>query len=186
MAIAERLSLYSKQLNPLCVGDQVRIQNQTGLHPLRWDKTGSIIEVRPHDQYVVRIDGSRRVTLRNRKFLRKFTPVRPNLPLDQLMNAWRSIPPASRPPITSKAVEQPIDDSRSTQDLPQGSTPPLSNTPPPQASHDSDTYFGPDQPAADNRLDVPTASSSPPYPSPVRRSTRERRQPSRFEDYVMN
>ena len=33
-----------------------------------------MIEVRQFDQYVVRVDGSGRVTLRNRKFLRKYTP----------------------------------------------------------------------------------------------------------------
>ena len=34
-----------------------------------------VVEVRQHDQYVVRIDGSGRVTNRNRKFLRKYNPV---------------------------------------------------------------------------------------------------------------
>ena len=32
------------------------------------------VEVRQHDQYAIRVDGSGRITLRNRKFLRKFTP----------------------------------------------------------------------------------------------------------------
>jgi hypothetical protein len=45
-----------------------------GPHPTKWDKTGIIIEVRQFDQYVVRVDGSGRVTLRNRKFLRKYIP----------------------------------------------------------------------------------------------------------------
>ena len=59
---------------PLVVGDCVRVQNQTGPHPLKWDKTGIIIEVRQFDQYVVKVDGSGRVTLRNKKFLRKYIP----------------------------------------------------------------------------------------------------------------
>ena len=33
------------------------------------------MEVRQFDQYVIRVDGSGRVTLRNRKFLRKYSPV---------------------------------------------------------------------------------------------------------------
>jgi hypothetical protein len=33
---------------------------------LKWDKTGVIIEVRQCDQYGVNVDGSGRVTLRNR------------------------------------------------------------------------------------------------------------------------
>lgn len=74
MLAAEKWSEHTKRLPPLIVGDHVHIQNQTGPHPLKWDKTGRIIEVRQFDQYVVRTDGSGRVTLRNRKFLRKFTP----------------------------------------------------------------------------------------------------------------
>ena len=34
-----------------------------------------MIEVRQYDQYIIRIDGSGRLTLRNRKFLRKYIPV---------------------------------------------------------------------------------------------------------------
>jgi hypothetical protein len=85
MKTAELLAEHTKKLPPLVVGDYVRIQNQTGQHPLKWDKTGSVVEVRQFDQYVVRVDGSGRVTLRNRKFLRKYTPVyapKPNLTID--------------------------------------------------------------------------------------------------------
>ena len=71
----ERLSEHTKHLVPLKVGDFVRIQNQTGPYPLKWHRTGIVIEVRQFDQYVVRVHGSSNATLRNRKFLRKFTPV---------------------------------------------------------------------------------------------------------------
>ena len=74
MKCAERLNEHTRSLPPLIVGDQVRIQNQIGPQPLKWDKTGTVIEVRQHDQYVIRVDGSRRVTIRNRKFLRKYIP----------------------------------------------------------------------------------------------------------------
>ena len=50
------------------VGDHVRIQNQVGNHPNKWDKTGVVIEVHQYHQYVIRVDGSGRITLRNRKF----------------------------------------------------------------------------------------------------------------------
>ena len=69
----EKWSEHTKRLPALVVGDRVRVQNQTGM--LKWDKTGIVIEVRQFDQYVVKVDGSGRVTLRNRKFLRKYTPV---------------------------------------------------------------------------------------------------------------
>ena len=72
---AETWAEHTKRLPPLAVGDLVRVQNQTGPHPNKWDKTGRIVEVRQHDQYMIKIDGSGRITLRNRKFLRKFIPV---------------------------------------------------------------------------------------------------------------
>ena len=71
----EKWSEHTKTLPPLQVGDRVRIQNQTGPHPNKWDRTGIVIEVRQFHQYLIRIDGSGRQTLRNRKFLRKFIPM---------------------------------------------------------------------------------------------------------------
>ena len=73
--MAERLAQYTRRLPPLAVGDHVRIQNQVGPQARRWDRTGVVVEVRQNDQYVVRIDGSNRVSLRNRQFLRRFRPV---------------------------------------------------------------------------------------------------------------
>ncbi len=64
-----------KELQPLMIGDAVQIQNQTGTHPTKWFNTGVIAEVLPHRQYNVVVDGSRRMTLRNRKFLRKIEPI---------------------------------------------------------------------------------------------------------------
>ena len=75
MKAEERWAEHTKRLPPLQVGHTVRIQNQVGPHPNKWDKTGTIIEVRQFDQYVVRVDGSGRATLRNRKFLRRYVPV---------------------------------------------------------------------------------------------------------------
>ena len=75
MRAAERWSEHTKRLPPLVVGDKVRVQNQTGPHPTKWDKTGTITEVRQYDQYVIKMDGSGRMTVRNRKFLRKYIPV---------------------------------------------------------------------------------------------------------------
>ena len=55
----------------------MHVQNQVGPHPTKWDKTGIVTEVRQFDQYLVRVDGSGRLTLRNRKFLRRFVPMKP-------------------------------------------------------------------------------------------------------------
>ena len=54
--------------------DRDRVQNQTGEKPTRWDKTGSVVEVKGFDRYVVKIDGTGRLSMRNRKFLSKFIP----------------------------------------------------------------------------------------------------------------
>ena len=52
----ERLSMHTRKLTPLIVGDHVRDQNQVGNQPRKWDRTGRVIEVKQFDQYVIRID----------------------------------------------------------------------------------------------------------------------------------
>ena len=46
-----------------------------GNHSNKWYKTGVVIEVCQYHQYVITVDRSGRITLRNRKFLQKFTPM---------------------------------------------------------------------------------------------------------------
>ena len=70
----EKWTEHTRDLQPLKIADHVYLQNLMGNQPLRWERTGVVIEVKPFNQYVVRLDGSGRVTLRNRKHLRKFTP----------------------------------------------------------------------------------------------------------------
>ena len=36
----------------------------------KWDKVGRVVEILPFDQYVIKVDGSGRITKRNRRFLR--------------------------------------------------------------------------------------------------------------------
>ena len=96
----EQWSEHTKRLPPLQVGDHVRIQNQTGNFPKRWDKTGTVIEVHQFDQYVIKVDGSGWLTLQNCKFLHKYlpviTPAKPRSILDDL-----------RPPIPPQIIENP-------------------------------------------------------------------------------
>lgn len=74
---AEAWTEHTKRLPPLKVGDMVRVKNQTGSYPKKCDRTGSVVEVRQHDQYMVKIDGSGRVThTQNQRFLRKHYPIR--------------------------------------------------------------------------------------------------------------
>ena len=70
----ERYNEHTKALPELYIDDTVTVQNQTGSHPNSWDKTGIIVEVRDHGQYIVRLHGSGRCTLRNRQFIRQCTP----------------------------------------------------------------------------------------------------------------
>ena len=60
------------------------IQNLAGN---KWDKRGVITNVLPYDQHEVLVDGSRRLTIRNRKHIRKFTPISNqttrNIPLEK-------------------------------------------------------------------------------------------------------
>ena len=62
MLAHERWSEHTRHLPPLIVSNNVRIQNQIGHHPNKWDKTGTVIEVHQFDQHVIRLYGSRRVT----------------------------------------------------------------------------------------------------------------------------
>ena len=43
---------------------------QPGPHKNKWDVSGTIVEVLDHNAYLVRVDGSGRVSKRNRQFLK--------------------------------------------------------------------------------------------------------------------
>ena len=70
----EKWDEKTRNLKPLEIGDNVYIQNLAGNNPLRWERTGVVVEAKPFHQYTVKVDGTGRVTLRNRRHLRKFTP----------------------------------------------------------------------------------------------------------------
>ena len=56
-----------RNLPTLTPGMRVRVQNQaTNV----WDRAGLVVEAKPYRQYTVRLDGSGRLTLRNRRHLR--------------------------------------------------------------------------------------------------------------------
>ena len=191
MRQAELLRLHTKRLPPLKVGEHVRVQNQTGQHPLKWDKTGTVVEVRQFDQYAIRIDGSRRVTLRNRKFLRKFVPVmekqetgRQYLPLLPIAPPIMSIPDPqiTQPPTTPTQTQQhPKDTPDSSSEastlpptpatLPPNGTTPARTTPamttPARPTHARAPQHGPaayDGGPIDTP--APAAPAAPPTPAP--------------------
>ena len=57
------------------------VQNQTGRFPNKWDKTGTVVENMDYDKVLVKLDGSGRLTTRNRKFVKKIISP-PDLPID--------------------------------------------------------------------------------------------------------
>ena len=73
----------ARTLPPLDIGDTVAVQDQSKSDgkPGRWNKSAIVVEVLPHDAYRVKIHGSRQVTMRNRRFLRKLTPFSPTIPV---------------------------------------------------------------------------------------------------------
>ena len=112
----EKWDQHTRSLPQLHVGDHVYIQNLTGNHPKRWERTGVVVEVRQYHQYVVKIDGSGRLTLRNRQHLRKFTPFnKPNReqvieallpsPKEIITHPVNSSAPAIAPPPPSSPRE---------------------------------------------------------------------------------
>ena len=75
----ERMVRNTRSLKTLQIGTQVVLLNQSGRSPNKWDKTGLVVEIRPHEQIVVKVDGSRRLTLRNRRFVRELDPRKTSL-----------------------------------------------------------------------------------------------------------
>ena len=80
-----RLEMYTKKQKVIPVGESVAVQNQIWRFPTKWDKTGTVVENLDHDKVRVRLDGSRRLTVRNRRFVKKI--VSPSdLPLNEEIN----------------------------------------------------------------------------------------------------
>ena len=52
------------------VGQTVQVQNQTGPYAKKWDLSGKVVEVLDYHSYLVKMDGSGRVSKRNRRFLK--------------------------------------------------------------------------------------------------------------------
>ena len=90
---------HTRELPELPIGSLVRVQNQSGNKPKRWDRTGLVVDVLPHQQYKVRMDGSGDVSLRNRRFLRQITPIQ------TLISQGSAVSPASPPAVSDSELE---------------------------------------------------------------------------------
>ena len=153
MKLAERWHEHTRRLPPLKVGHHVRIQNQTGNHPNKWDKTGVVVEVRQYDQYVVRMDGSGRMSLRNRKFLRQYLPVHkppPRLTITDDLPFTAPSTPSTSPPNAATT-------GRTCQSEPNTEPDPSNNKP---------TLPHPEQPTPATRAPTPTVTEPQINPPP--------------------
>ena len=172
----ERWEEHTKALPPLKVDDTVFLQNLTGNYPKRWERTGVVVEVRQFHQYVVRVDGSGRVTLRNRQHLRKYVPFRatpssvpsyprPTTPVSAVPPPQNAspprvtmapplyIPPATTvPPLQPPDAAPPVPDPQADPDPPV--MPTVTLTDPPGV-----TPIGPD--SAPGLPDSPASASKP-------------------------
>ena len=165
-----------------------------------------MVEVRQFDQYVVRVDGSGRVTLRNRKFLRKFSPVySPHTPHTLDVDIRQDNPPqrpmvgkqperdnppspsalplttptANEPATQPPATERPLDLEVDTHDLSPSPSPTTITTPgtPMAVTPTRDI-------TTDSPIQTPPRTPAPPTPTP-RRSNRIRKPSTYLKDYKL-
>ncbi len=168
---SESLKEHSRPLAPLAAGDRCYIQNQAGNKPKRWDRSGIVVDVIGHDSYTIKVDGSGRVTQRNRRFLRKFLPA--SYPLEAPVRP-HAIPPVQN--VTPESQEPEI----APRDLPRTSTiipQPLPPTITHDHGHDADDHsLAPDQvhPTGNTPQHVVTDEVATPQP-PAAASSRPRR-----------
>ena len=72
--VSEILEEHTKDLVPLFQGDKVFVQNHdtSSRDYKKWDRQGVIITTGKHDQYLVGVNGTGRLTVTNRRFLRRY------------------------------------------------------------------------------------------------------------------
>ena len=183
---------HSKSLPPLHVACKVFIQNQdkSSKHFKKWNRTGTIKEVRDFDQYVISVHGTGRLALRNRQFLKVCQDDDCTNPMDHATNPnvrsnFRNILHSAKPSSVIESADAPSVDShqpRSSSSTPLNKTPietPSIETPPietpsietPTSSPQIDSQQAMERPC----VDLMQPSQSVDHDG-VRRSTRVRTQ----------
>ena len=166
---SESLNEHSRTLPPLIVGDRCYVQNQTGNYPKGWDRSGTVVDSPGHDSYFIKVDGSSRVTRRNRQFLRKFVPVSPTI--------------SSPRPIASSTFphsEEPEEPSTLVTSVPSIVDASHISTPTTVISQQPDITLGYES----NQVNIPEPlhdAGSTSMPNDTPRPSRVKRQPRRFE-----
>ena len=172
---SERWSSNTRNLQPLQPGMKVMIQNQHGARNIakKWDKIGLVLENLGYNKYLIKVDGSGRVTDRNRQFLRQFTPVTSTLPGPRPSDSYVPDPvvqPEYQRPIEPEPVVQQYRPVQIIQDMiPE---PPVPNTPKPVISPEPTSPTTPESPSFVTPPTTPVAAAPPVVPEPPRRSSR--------------
>ena len=151
------------------------IQNQHGAGKIakKWDKTGLVLENLGFNKYRIKVDGSGRVTDRNRQYLRQFTPVTTSQPGPRPDAQYVPTPvaePESQPFVAPEPVVQP------QQPVIPEPQPPA--TPPRQVAYPQPT--SPTTPESPSFATPPTTPEPPVAIEPPRQSTRVRNPPDRL------
>ena len=73
-----KYDVQAREKETLVKGHNVLCQN---VRTKKWDRSGVIVEVGDYRQYLVKMDGSGRISLRNRRHLQKLAPTGPNMPV---------------------------------------------------------------------------------------------------------
>ena len=165
----DKLDANTRELKVLDEGDQVRVQNQYGNKPKKWDRTGTVVQKGSHDQYVVKVHGSNRLTKRNRRFLRKIVSCGDSKEPAQTHTTTTPAPAPMDPKLSPEppTVSMPIqreDTSRNFGEVWRPASPPVntgSSTPVNMTSTGSkaDTSPGAIMPTTSTPMNTPTSPS---------------------------
>ena len=161
------------------------LQNQHGGRKIakKWDRTGLVLENLGYNKYRIKVDGSGRVTDRNRQYLRQFTPVTNSQPGPRPETSYIQDPvaePEYRPVVEPEPVvqaPQPVQRVPDTIPEPQAPSTPLRAVPPGSTSPTTPETTSPTTPESPSFVTPPT---TPTVVEPPRRSTRVRRPPDRL------
>ena len=176
---AERWSTHARDLKPLKPGMKVMLQNQHGAGKIakRWDRTGLIIDDLGHNKYRIRVDGSGRVTDRNRQFLRQFTPSTPVQPGPRPGSYYNHPEPVAEQPRPVPLEPQPaISIPEPVVHSPEPVAQPMLRTPERPAPHPVVQQT----PASPGSPSFATPPTTPISNIPPRRSTRVSKPPDRW------
>ena len=71
----KRLAEYTRDFKEVPFGTDVAVQNQNGKNAKKWDKTGKVVATAVYNNLYIKMDGSNRLTTRNRRYVKPIVPV---------------------------------------------------------------------------------------------------------------